>query len=138
MWSVRSIAIDDQRRDVTWHNVGRPIARLNRDRQSSLKGASTWRDLICRRIVLISAFDQEELRQLRLKPTKNASERLIKIQRRTLQALLITLTTWLHLDSRSKIQWPRLNRKRIASEMFHQSRLSWIKRSSDGYAQISQ
>ena len=56
--------------------------------------------------VLISAVDQEELERLRLKPTKNASEHPIAIQRRTLHMLLITLAMWLHLGGRSKIQPP--------------------------------
>ena len=56
--------------------------------------------------VLISVVDQEELERLRLKPTKNASEHLITIQRRTLHMLLITLAMWLHLGGRSKIQRP--------------------------------
>ena len=33
----------------------------NRDRRSSLKAGGTWRDLIHRQIILISAVDQKEL-----------------------------------------------------------------------------
>ena len=47
---------------------------------------------------------------LRLKPTKNACKRLIKIHRRAFEALFIMLAAWHHLGNPSLIQRPRLNR----------------------------
>ena len=45
-----------------------------------------------------------------IKTDRNASELLIKIERRTCDALLITCATWRNLSGLSEIQWLRLNR----------------------------
>ena len=45
------MAIDNQRQEMTWRNMERSIARLNRDHRSSLKAKGTWRIINHRRII---------------------------------------------------------------------------------------
>ena len=61
IWNVQSIAIDDQGHDAMWFILGRPIARLNRDRRSLLKAWGYVARSDSSEIILISAVDQEEL-----------------------------------------------------------------------------
>ena len=44
--------IDDQTQEMMWQHAERPIARLNRDRRSSLKGGGTWRIITRQGIIL--------------------------------------------------------------------------------------
>ena len=46
------MAIDDQKQEMTWRNVERPIARLYHDRRSLLKARGTWHNMIRWRIIL--------------------------------------------------------------------------------------
>ena len=65
-----------------WHNVERLIARLNRDRRSSLKVQGTWCILICQRIVYKMIKSQPLIKGVimaEIKTDGKASERPIKI-----------------------------------------------------------
>ena len=44
-----------------------------------------------------------------IKTNKKHLERWIKIKRQPFDVLLTTRAVWLHLNSPSEIQWPRLN-----------------------------
>ena len=61
---------------MTWRNVGRPIARFNRDRRSSLKGggyvAHYYSSVNCFKYDIISAVNEESY-NAEIKTDENAS-----------------------------------------------------------------